>query len=172
VVAISPAVNVRPWPDVKAVMPRQMKATAFLATRLPGLLAAIQRKQQNGIEGPGGQAKSVKAMRKISPDDALLLENEQIYLDSRTTAAEGRRQGQMGGDEFALMSSDWGFDPAAQTLPTTVIFGTGDPLTPMIRAWLAHASGAQAVEVPGGHLQTCLATGRLALIDALLASNA
>lgn len=172
VVAISPAINVRPWPDVKLVMPRQMKVTAFLATHVPGLLAAIQRKQQKAIEGPAGQAKYVKSMRKVSPDDAVLLEDEQIFLDARATAAEGSRQGQLGGEEFALMTGNWGFDPAAQTLPTTVIFGSGDPLTPMIRVWLNHATRAKGVEVPGGHLQTCLATGREAVIDALLASTA
>ncbi|HVV76368.1 MAG TPA: alpha/beta hydrolase [Mycobacteriales bacterium] len=167
VVAVSPAVNPQPWPDVKAAMPGQMRLMAFLATRAPGVLAAMQRKQQNAIERPGGQAKYVKTMRKVSPEDAVLLEDEATFVRARTVSAEGRRQGQLGGAEFALMAGTWGFDPAGQSVPCTVIYGGGDPLTPMIRAWLTHAPNAKGVEVPGGHLQTAMQSGRDAVIAAL-----
>ncbi|HWC36210.1 MAG TPA: alpha/beta hydrolase [Mycobacteriales bacterium] len=172
VVAVSPAVNVRPWADVKAAMDPRMKLMAWLATHTPGVLSAIQRQQQKGFERPDGQARYVKAMRKICPDDAALLVDDDTYRDIRATAIEGRRQGNMGGQEFALLVSDWGFDPAAQTVPCSVVYGSGDPLAPMIRAWLSHAAAAVVTEVPGGHLQTCYATGREAVINALRLAGA
>lgn len=169
VVAVSPAVNAEPWADVRAALGRQFKTTAFLATRAPALLALIQRKQQKTFEGPAGQAKFVKAMKKISPADAGLIENEQVFLEARACSAEGRRQGNLGGEEFALMVRPWGFDPARQSTPCTVIYGSEDPLTPAIRAWLTHAPAVKAVEVPGGHLQTSTPAGREAVVTSLLA---
>jgi pimeloyl-ACP methyl ester carboxylesterase len=173
VIAISPAVNVEPWADVKAAMDSRMKLMALLARRAPGLLTAVQRKQQKAFERPDGHARFVKAMRKISPDDATVLEDEAVFLDVRSASNEGRRQGHMGGEEFALLVSKWGFDPTTQSTPCTVIYGSGDPITPMIRAWLAHAPNAKAVEIPGaGHLMTCFAEGRAALLEAYAAGCA
>jgi pimeloyl-ACP methyl ester carboxylesterase len=171
-IPVCPAVNAEPWADVKAAMDPRMKLMARLATRTPGILAAIQRKQQKGFERPDGQARYVKTMRKISPEDATRLEDESTYRVVREAATEGRRQGNLGGEEFALLTSKWGFDPAAQSTPCTLIYGAADPITPMIRVWLGHAPDVKAVEVPGGHLQTCYATGRAALIDAYSAGLA
>jgi pimeloyl-ACP methyl ester carboxylesterase len=136
------------------------------------LLAAIQRRQAKSFDGPGGQAKFVKAMRKISPDDATLLEDKAMFDDFRAIATEGRRQGNGGFEEFALAWRPWGFDPAAQTVPCTVVFGSTDPLTPPIRVWLGHAPNVVAVEVPGGHLQTSMPTGCAAVVEALKSSAA
>jgi pimeloyl-ACP methyl ester carboxylesterase len=172
VVPISPPANGEPHADVRAVFSAQFKLSAFLSSRLPGLLAAIQRKQSKSFDGPGGQAKFVKAMRKISPDDATLLEDKAMFDDFRAISTEGRRQGHMGGEEFGLAWRPWGFDPAAQQVSCTVVFGSTDPLTPPIRVWLKHAPNVVAVEVPGGHLQTALATGRAAVIEALKPSAA
>jgi pimeloyl-ACP methyl ester carboxylesterase len=171
-IPVCPAVNAAPWPDVKAAMDPRMKLMSFLARRAPGLLAAIPRQQQKGLARPDGQARYVKAMRKISPADATLLEEEAIYRETRATAIEGSRQGNLGGEEFALLVSDWGFDPAQQSTPCTLVHGAADPITPMIQAWLSHAPNVKAVEVPGGHLQTCYATGRAALLDAYAAGLA
>ncbi|HVT64576.1 MAG TPA: alpha/beta hydrolase [Mycobacteriales bacterium] len=171
-IPVCPAINVQPWPDVQAAMDPRMRLMSRLARRAPGLLAAIQRKQQKGFERPDGHARYVKAMRKISPADAVVLEDEATYLQVRSTSDEGRRQGNMGGEEFALLVSKWGFDPSQQSTPCTVIYGDVDPISPMIRAWLAHAPNVKAVEVPGGHLQTCYATGRAALLDAYAAGLA
>jgi pimeloyl-ACP methyl ester carboxylesterase len=172
VIPVCPAVNVQPWADVKAAMDPRMKLMAFLATRAPGVLRSLQRKQQKGLERPDGQAKFVKAMRKICADDATRLEDEQVYLAARTTSTEGQRQGNFGGEEFALLVSNWAFDPATQATPCTLIYGSSDPLTPMIKAWLGHAPAAKWVEVPGGHLQTAYPTGRAALIEAYTAGLA
>lgn len=168
VVAVSPAMNIEPHADVRAALSAQFKLTTFLATRAPGVLAAMQRKQAKTFNGPDGQAKRVKAMRKISPDDATLLEGGVFYRDFSAVTDEGRRQGHHGGEEFALIWRPWGFDPAAQSGPCTVIYGTTDPLTPAIRAWLTHAPHAAGREVPGGHLQTATPTGRAAVVEALL----
>lgn len=171
-VPVSPAINVKPWTDVKVAMPSQMKLMAFLAKNAPGVLKAMQRKQSKMVNRPDGQAGYAKSMRKISPDDATLIEDEQTFLELRATSNEGMRQGNYGGVEFALMAGDWGFDPATQTLPTTLIFGSGDPLAPMIRAWLTHAPKVVGKEMPGGHLLTCLPHARAALIEALSAGAA
>jgi pimeloyl-ACP methyl ester carboxylesterase len=171
-IPVCPAVNVAPWADVKAAMDPRMKLMALLATRAPRLLRGLQRKQQKGFEGPDGHAKFVKAMRKICADDATMLEDEQLYAAVQATSREGRRQGNLGGEEFALLVGNWEFDPTAQTTPCTVIYGSGDPLTPMIKAWVGHAPGAKSVEVPGGHLQTSYSTGRAALVDAYTAGLA
>jgi pimeloyl-ACP methyl ester carboxylesterase len=172
VVPISPPVNSEPYPDVRAAFSKQFKLSAFLSGRLPGVLAAVQRKQAKTFDGPGGQAKFVKAMRKISPDDATLLEDKQMFDDFRAIATEGRRQGNGGAEEFALAWRSWGFNPAEQKVPCTVIFGSTDPLTPPIRVWLTHAPNVVAVEVPGGHLQTSIPTGCAAVIEALKSSAA
>lgn len=172
VVVASPAMNIEPYDDVRAALSGQFKLMMFLATRAPGVLAAMQRRQGKVLQGPDGQAKTAKAMRKISPDDATLLEDTEMYREFRLITTEGRRQGSQGGEEFALIGRPWGFDPAAQTTPCTVIYGSTDPLTPGIRAWLSHAPNAQSCEVPGGHLQTMLPAGRAALIDALATSAA
>ena len=169
VVAISPAMNMEPYPDVRAALSKQFLLMTFLARRAPGVLAAMQRRQQKGLDGPKGQASHVKQMRKISPDDATLLEDEGVFRNYLATSVEGRRQGALGGEEFALISRPWGFDPAAQTVPCTVIYGSTDPLTPGIKAWLSHAPHAVGKEVPGGHLQTALATGCAAVIESLAA---
>lgn len=171
-IPVCPAINSAPWPDVQAAIDPRMRLMIRLARRAPRLLASIQRKQQKGLDRPDGQARYVKAMRKISPADAGLLEDAGTYAALRETANEGRRQGVLGGEEFALLASDWGFDPATQSTPCTLIYGDADPITPMIRAWLAHAPNVKAVEVPGGHLQTCYATGRAALTDAYVAGLA
>lgn len=172
VVPVCPAVNVEPWPDVKAAMDSRMKLMSFLATRAPRLLASVQRRQHRAFERPDGHAKYVKTMRKISPDDAAVLESDTLYLDVRKTSNEGRRQGNLGGDEFALLVSKWGFDPTSQATPCTLIYGASDPITPMIRAWLGHAPNVVAREVPGGHLQTCYPTGRAALLEAFATGSA
>jgi pimeloyl-ACP methyl ester carboxylesterase len=168
VVAISPAINIEPYADVRAALSKQFNLMTFLARHAPGVLAAMQRRQSRSFEGPKGQAKFVKAMRKISPDDATLIEDDAMFREFRTISSEGRRQGNLGGEEFALVSRPWGFDPAAQQVPCTVVYGSTDPLTPAIRAWLTHAPNAVGREVPGGHLQTAMATGRAAVIAALL----
>jgi pimeloyl-ACP methyl ester carboxylesterase len=111
-------------------------------------------------------------MRKISPADATVLEDETTFRNTRDTSDEGRRQGNLGGEEFALLVSDWGFDPTQQSTPCTLIYGASDPITPMILAWLSHAPTVKAVEVPGGHLQTCYPAGRAALLDAYAAGLA
>jgi pimeloyl-ACP methyl ester carboxylesterase len=170
VVAISPPPNNAPYPDVRAALSKQFKLTGFLATRVPGLLAAMQRKQSKAFDGPDGHAKFLKAMRKISPDDATLLEDPARFEEFRAISTEGRRQGNMGAEEFALATRPWGFDPAAQQVPSTVVFGSTDPLTPAIRVWLTHAPRVVGVEVPGGHLQTAMPSGRAAVIEALTSS--
>jgi pimeloyl-ACP methyl ester carboxylesterase len=172
VVPVSPPVNSEPHADVRAAFSKQFKLSAFLSSRLPGLLAAMQRKQSKSFDRPDGQAKFVKAMRKISPDDATLLEDKAIFNTMRAISTEGRRQGHMGGEEFGLAWGPWGFDPAAQQVPCTIVFGSTDPLTPPIRIWLKHAPHVESVEVPGGHLQTALATGRAAVVEALKPSAA
>ncbi|HEX3705195.1 MAG TPA: alpha/beta hydrolase [Mycobacteriales bacterium] len=172
VVPISPPANSEPYADVRAAFAKQFKASAFLSSHAPGLLAAIQRKQSKTFDRPDGHARFVKTMRKISPDDATLLEDKAMFDDFRAISTEGRRQGFMGGEEFRLAWQAWGFDPAAQTVPCTVVFGTTDPLTPPIRLWLKHAPQVIGVEVPGGHLQTSIPTGRAAIIDALKSSAA
>jgi pimeloyl-ACP methyl ester carboxylesterase len=166
-VPISPPVNSERHADVRAAFAKQFKMSAFLSTRLPGLLAAMQRKQAKTFDRPDGQARFVKAMRKISPDDATLLEDKAMFDSFRTISAEGRRQGHMGGEEFGLAWRPWGFDPAALQVPCTVVFGSTDPLTPPLRLWLKHAPHVVPAEVPGGHLQTALATGRAAIVEAL-----
>jgi pimeloyl-ACP methyl ester carboxylesterase len=172
IVAISPAMNIEPYADVRAALSTQFKLMTFLARRMPGVLAAMQRRQQSGFEAPNGQAKFVKQMRKISPDDATLLEDLPTFTEFRAVSAEGRRQGFLGGEEFALVARPWGFDPAAQTIPCTVVYGSTDPLTPAIRAWLSHAPHAVGKEVPGGHLQTSMAIGRAAVIETLTSGAA
>jgi pimeloyl-ACP methyl ester carboxylesterase len=172
IVPVSPPVNSEPYADVRAAFSKQFKMSAFLSSRLPGLLAAIQRKQSRSFDQPDGQAKFVKAMRKISPDDATLLEDTAMFDSFRAISTEGRRQGHMGGAEFGLAWGPWGFDPAALKTPCTVVFGSTDPLTPPIRVWLKHAPQVASVEVPGGHLQTAIPTGRAAVIEALKSSVA
>lgn len=167
VVPISPPADSASHPDVRAALGRQFRLTVFLSTHLPRLLAAMQRKQAKGLDGPGGQAKRVKAMRKISPDDATLLEDKATFEDLHAISKEGARQGILGGEEFALAGAPWGFDPAAQVTPCTVVFGSSDPLTPAIRAWLNYAPHVEAMEVPGGHLQTAMPTGSAAVVRAL-----
>jgi pimeloyl-ACP methyl ester carboxylesterase len=172
VVPISPPADSATHPEVRTALGRQFLFTVFLSTRLPGVLAAMQRKQAKALNGPDGQAKRVKAMRKISPDDAKLLEDRATFDDLHAISTEGARQGILGGEEFALAGRPWGFDPAAQTTPCTIVFGSTDPLTPAIRAWLKHAPQVEGVEVPGGHLQTALATGSAAVVRALTAVTA
>ncbi|HWA65613.1 MAG TPA: alpha/beta hydrolase [Mycobacteriales bacterium] len=166
-VPISPPANGEPHRDVRAAFGFQFKLTAFLSLHAAGVLAAMQRKQSRGFDRPDGQARFVKAMRKISPDDATLLEDKTMYDTFRAISTEGRRQGHLGGEEFGLAWRPWGFDPATQTVPCTVVYGATDPLTPAIRAWLRHAPDVVGVEVPGGHLQIAMPTGRAAVIAAL-----
>lgn len=171
VVAVSPAVPGR-HPAVRRAMPVQMKTICFLARHAPALLERAQRKRSEAYSSDdAGSAEVreivVREMQRVSPADAEFLRDPDLARWFVSAAVEGRRQGRFGAEEFALMTTDWGFEPGASEVLTTVVYGDRDPLAPLIAAW---ASGQPTIEVHrvgGGHLQTALADGRAAVVAAL-----
>jgi pimeloyl-ACP methyl ester carboxylesterase len=59
-------------------------------------------------------------------------------------------------DDGIAFTRPWGFDPAAITVPVSVWYGPDDVLCPRAHTdWLLHhMPGAQAQELPGGHILT------------------
>jgi pimeloyl-ACP methyl ester carboxylesterase len=167
VVCISPAIPCD-RPEVRAALGAQFKLTALLANRLPGVLASMLRKQFNQVSGPNGQRNVMRRMKRISPADVAVLADPQNFADYLASSTEGRRQGNWGNDEFVLMTNQWGFDPASQTVPCTLIHGDRDPLTPGIVRWVTMAPNIRVNQVAGGHLLTATDIGRAAVIDAVL----
>jgi pimeloyl-ACP methyl ester carboxylesterase len=166
IVTISPAVPCD-RPEVRGALSAQFRLTAFLATRLPKVLLAMQRSAFNKTSGANGQQLMIKRMRRISPADVPVVSDPENFADLVRTMTEGRRQGIYGGDEFALMTRPWGFDPAASAVPCTLIHGADDPLTPAIARWASNAPNVVVRQVAGGHLLTATGEGRAAVIDAL-----
>lgn len=171
VVPISPAIPCDRV-EVRTALGAQFKLTAFLANRMPGVLIAMLRSQFKQVSGPAGQQKVMKRMKRISPADVEVLADPANFADYLAAATEGRRQGTWGNEEFALMTNPWGFDPASQTTPCTLVHGDKDPLTPAINRWVTTAPNIRVNQVAGGHLLTASPVGRTAVIHALVAASA
>lgn len=171
VVAVSPAVPGR-HRAVQRAMPAQMKVVCFLSRHVPALLARAQRKRSEAYlsgdpDSPAVRETVVGEMHKVSPADAELLRDPNLARWFVSAAVEGRRQGGSGVEEFALMTTPWGFDPGASEVGSTLVYGDQDPLAPMIAAWAESQPRIELCRVVGGHLQTALPDGRAAVIAAL-----
>jgi pimeloyl-ACP methyl ester carboxylesterase len=68
--------------------------------------------------------------------------------------------------DFVLMGGEWGFDPLAISVPTTVIIGASDPLRAVGELY-ARRLNARLVSVEGGHLGAHTPHGAIAVIDAM-----